>query len=317
MRPWTSPTRFTKSSQCSTECSLSFAAPQQLGLEECMIPTKIRLTIKQYIRHKSVRWGIKSFLLCEAKTGYILDAEIYTGRVKDHHWPFLRSAGSVVRHLVENSQVTNKNHMLFMDSFYNSITLFHLLKNELGVLAADTVMPSHKHYTKELGRRLPKHGRYEFWCWGAITWKDRKPIHFLSNYHNPRRASTVNSRVVDRLAQLTASQLVVDCTRQVSPRLLLHECSASGYSFFASHFRYMGAMDKNDQIEPLNKTRRHYCWSRRLFMKFLIWASYNAYIIIDSYRPHCAWRALNHPKFHNTGRGEATGEGAHYRGALP
>ena len=87
-----------------------------------------------------------------------------------------------------------------------------------GVLAAGTVMPSCKHYPKELGRRLTERGRYKFRCRGAlcaIAWKDRKPIHFLSNYHNPRRASTVtvNRRVGDRLAQLTAPQLVVDYTR--------------------------------------------------------------------------------------------------------
>ena len=45
-----------------------------------MIPTKNRLAIKRYIRDKPVRWVTKSLLLCEAKTGYILDAEIYTGR---------------------------------------------------------------------------------------------------------------------------------------------------------------------------------------------------------------------------------------------
>ena len=50
---------------------------------EGMIPTKKCLAIKQYIRDKPVRWGTKGFLLCEAKTGYILDADIYTGRVKD------------------------------------------------------------------------------------------------------------------------------------------------------------------------------------------------------------------------------------------
>ena len=118
-----------------------YSPRQQLSLDEGMIPTKNRLAINQYIRDKPVRWGIKSFLLCEAKTG--------------RHWPLLRSAGSVVRHLVEKSQVTNKNHMLFMDHFYNSVALFHLPKNELGVLAAGTVMPSRKHYPKELGRRLP------------------------------------------------------------------------------------------------------------------------------------------------------------------
>ena len=153
---------------------------QQLSLDEGMIPTKNRLAIKQYIRDKPVRWGIKSFLLC-----YILDTEIYTGQVRDRHWPLLGSAGSVVRRLVENLQVTNKNHMLFMGCFYNSVMLFHLLKNELGVLAAGTVMPSRKHYPKELSRRLTERGRYEFRCQGAlcaISWKPRKPIHFLSIY---------------------------------------------------------------------------------------------------------------------------------------
>ena len=76
----------------------------------------------------------------------------------------------------------------------------------------------------------------------------------------------------------------------VSFHTVLHECSASGYSNFASRFRYMGAVDKNDQIAHLNKTRCHYRWPRRLFMKFLVWAAYNAYIIMDSYRPHSAAR---------------------------
>ena len=46
-----------------------YSPRQQLTLDEGMILTKNRLPIKQYIRDKPVRWGIKSFLLCEAKTG--------------------------------------------------------------------------------------------------------------------------------------------------------------------------------------------------------------------------------------------------------
>ena len=83
--------------------------------------------------------------------------------VKDRNWPLLGSADSVVRRLMENSQVTNKNNMLFMDHVYNSVVLFHLMKNELRVLAAGAAMPSPKHYPKELGRRLTE----EFQSWGA------------------------------------------------------------------------------------------------------------------------------------------------------
>ena len=42
----------------------------------------------------------RASLLYKAKTGYILNAEIYTGQVKDRHWPLLGSARSVVRRLV-------------------------------------------------------------------------------------------------------------------------------------------------------------------------------------------------------------------------
>ena len=170
---------------------------------------------KQYMRDKPVRWGIKGFLLCEAKTVYILDTESYTGRVKDGHWPLLGSASSVVHRLVENTQVANKNHMLFMDDFYNAVTLFHLLKNDLGDLAAGTVMPS----PKELGPRNSEADRT--WpvqilvsvrsLWHRL--KDCNPICFLSYYQDPRRASTVNGRVGHRPAELTTPQPVVDYTR--------------------------------------------------------------------------------------------------------
>ena len=117
-----------------------YSPRQQLGLDESMIPNKKRLAIKKYIHDKPVRWGIESFLLCEAKTGNILDTEIYMGRVKDCHWPLLGSAGSVVLVSWRTHRSPTRNHMLFIDHFYNSVVLFHLLKSELGVLAVGTIM---------------------------------------------------------------------------------------------------------------------------------------------------------------------------------
>jgi len=47
-----------------------FYVPSQcMSLDEGMIPAKNRLAIKQYIRMKPVKQGIKSFLLCESDTG--------------------------------------------------------------------------------------------------------------------------------------------------------------------------------------------------------------------------------------------------------
>ncbi|KAK6191057.1 hypothetical protein SNE40_002805 [Patella caerulea] len=50
--------------------------------------------------------------------------------------------------------------------------------------------------------------------------------------------------------------------------------------------KFMGGCDKNDQMTKLYKTRRHYRWPRRLFMKFFMWVCYNAYVLEGYYRAH-------------------------------
>ena len=51
---------------------------QQCTVDEVMIPFKGRLGFKQY--DKSVRWGIKVWVLADAKNGYVKNLQIYTGR---------------------------------------------------------------------------------------------------------------------------------------------------------------------------------------------------------------------------------------------
>ena len=59
----------------------------ELSLNEDMIPTKNSLSIKQYIKDKPIKLGLKTFLLHESKTGYITNAEIYTGKVDNSDLP--------------------------------------------------------------------------------------------------------------------------------------------------------------------------------------------------------------------------------------
>ncbi|KAK3732733.1 hypothetical protein RRG08_005898 [Elysia crispata] len=46
--------------------------------------------------------------------------------------------------------------------------------------------------------------------------------------------------------------------------------------------QYMGGCDLNDQMTPLHRSRRHYRWPGHLFIKFVVWASYNSYILFIS-----------------------------------
>ena len=46
---------------------------RELSIDETMLKFKGRLSIKQYIKIKPVKWGIKLFTIAEAKTGYVLN----------------------------------------------------------------------------------------------------------------------------------------------------------------------------------------------------------------------------------------------------
>ena len=42
-----------------------YVPEQEMSLDEGMIPCKKAMSIKQYIKTKPVKWGLKSFILCE------------------------------------------------------------------------------------------------------------------------------------------------------------------------------------------------------------------------------------------------------------
>ena len=46
-----------------------------------MIPFKGRLSFKQYIKNKPVKWWMKAFVLSDATNGYVYRMQIYTGKV--------------------------------------------------------------------------------------------------------------------------------------------------------------------------------------------------------------------------------------------
>ena len=61
----------------------SFVTDCELLLDEGMIPTKNKLSFKQYIKDKSICWVIETFPLRDGENGYICNAEVYTGRRDD------------------------------------------------------------------------------------------------------------------------------------------------------------------------------------------------------------------------------------------
>ena len=133
----------------SLKNSSGIIAPHKhLSLDEAMIPSKNRLSIKQYIKDKPVKWGIKSFLLTDAENGYIMNSEIYTGS-ESILYPELGATGNVVARLLRSADLHGKGHVLVMDRYYNSVALFEHLHREQKTLAVGTAMPNRKFFPKD------------------------------------------------------------------------------------------------------------------------------------------------------------------------
>lgn len=95
----------------------------------------------------------------------------------------------------------------------------------------------------------------------AFVWKDSKPVCFLSTAHYLNEVATVHCQQKERrsgqysVKEVESDKIVVDYNAN------------------------MGAVDTNDQMTTVRKSRKQLRWYMRLIVKFLEISAYNSYII--------------------------------------
>ena len=100
----------------------AYTPRRELSVDETMLKFKGRLNIKQYIKIKPVKWGIKLFTLAESITGYVLDLLPYTGRRADTIYSkTTQTVLDVSRHYL------HLGHHIFFDNYYMSVELIRVL----------------------------------------------------------------------------------------------------------------------------------------------------------------------------------------------
>jgi len=89
-----------------------------------MIGTRCRVSFLQYLPKKPTKFGIKVFVNAEAKSGYVLSFQIYTGKKtkSQEGGPKLSVSHRVVRDLLE--PYFGKNHWVFTDNYYTGVDLY-------------------------------------------------------------------------------------------------------------------------------------------------------------------------------------------------
>ena len=131
-----------------------YVPDQHLSLDEGMIPTKNSLSIKQYIKDKPIRWGMKTFLFTDSEHGYIVNAEVYTGRRDDSNdINDLGVIGNLVMRLTKDFQ--GKNCIVYTGRFYTSVHLSEYLLTK-GIGACGTAMTNRQSFPKCLQRNPRK-----------------------------------------------------------------------------------------------------------------------------------------------------------------
>lgn len=168
---------------------------RDVTIDESLMLYKGRLGWVQYLPLKRARFGIKTYMLCESKSGYVWSVTIYTGKDTkfDDEYNDLPQSSQIVMSLMK--PLLNNGYCLTVDNFYSSPQLADLLiANKTDIYG--TVRPSRKDMPPSFRSKKLKKGEVVAFQRGKVTamrWKDKRDVSILTTIHNAEM-KTVNKR---------------------------------------------------------------------------------------------------------------------------
>ncbi|KXJ06058.1 PiggyBac transposable element-derived protein 4 [Exaiptasia diaphana] len=160
-----------------------------VAVDERMVKSKHWSGIRQYIKNKPTKWGIKLWVLADSANGYTYDFDVYIG--KNVNGPASENGlgYDVVRKLV--TPLVNQGYHIYFDNFYTSpklITdLFHLGLPSCGTAAENRrEFPDSMKRGKEWARRKDR-GSMRWVREGnvlGLQWKDNRTVTMLTSIHS-------------------------------------------------------------------------------------------------------------------------------------
>ena len=203
---------------CSSfdNCFIPF---RNLCIDENLLLYKGRLSFKQYIPSKRNRFGIKTFVLCDCKTGFVLNVVVYAGSNSDItkiNYKYLGKSAEVVLTLLKS--YLGKGHTLFVDNWYTSPTLFSYLYNNK-TNACGTVKPRRRNMP--IMKEKLKNGEMCFRSSSnmiAVKWEDKREVYMLSTCHsvdyiNTKKVNYQTREIIQKpscIVDYTANMCAVD-----------------------------------------------------------------------------------------------------------
>lgn len=186
--------------QLRDRCKSFFHPDQNISVEERMVASKARISLKQYHRDKPTKWGYKLFVLADSRLGYTWDFFIYEGKSPTTQNPQNKglSYESVVA--LVNPSVLGTGYKLYVDNFYTSPMLFRDLL-EKRIFACGTIRSNRIGFPQTTENKLPRKAPRGSIRWIRddkllfVEWKDTREVMMCSSFHSANGNQTVQRRV--------------------------------------------------------------------------------------------------------------------------
>lgn len=148
-------------------------------IDESLIPFRGRLVMRQYIKNKRHKYGVKFFKLC-CSGGYTYNMKIYAGKNLEQQ---KCTPTSVVMKLCQ--PILNSGRTVVTDNWYTSIELANnLVKSDTHLVG--TLRKNRKGLPSQIHRKIKKG---ELNCFenvdgiSVFKWHDKRDVYFLSMKH--------------------------------------------------------------------------------------------------------------------------------------
>ena len=169
---------------------------REQSIDESMVKFKGRSTMKQYMPQKPIKQGYKVWVRSDMN-GYVCEFQIYTREIANVAEKNLGER--VIKNLSQT--LKNKNYHIYFDNYFTSSDLMITLLKD-GISACGKIRKDRKGLLQNQGKEKDiKMGdseyrtSYERIRW--LKWIDKKPVQFLSNFHDPSALSEVERRQKD------------------------------------------------------------------------------------------------------------------------